>query len=197
MNLWIKGLVLCFLLWSMSNTARCSSENSESGKIVNEDLESLEIDTNTELSEEELQAGIQAELNLVAGNLTEQGLTVASIRAQQELQAMLITNLTTKLQNQQLMFEQASTEQEMAIEQLEAQLQEQVELNANISTQLQQLQNDSAQFSTFTAWAFRACPNSATQKTLLSGKQSQFFVLLWYQLVPYMPKYRDFMKKPM
>ena len=169
----------------MSNTARCSSENSESGKIGNEDLESLEIDTNTELSEEELQASIQAELNLVAGNLTEQGLTVASILAQQELQANLITNLTTKLHIQQNSFEQllntteqALTEQELVNENLKAQLQEQTELNVNISIQLQQLQNDSTQFSTFTAWGVRACPNSATQKTLLSGKQSQFFVLL-------------------
>ena len=82
----IRGLVLYFLLCSISNTAHCSSESSESG--------------NVELSEEEIQTSIQAELNLVAGNLTEQGLTVASILAQQELQAMLISNLTAQLQEQ-------------------------------------------------------------------------------------------------
>ena len=82
----IRGLVLYFLLCSISNTAHCSSESNESG--------------NAELSEEELQTSIQAELNLVAGNLTEQGLTVASILAQQELQAMLISNLTAQLQEQ-------------------------------------------------------------------------------------------------
>ena len=172
MNIFKQVLLLGFLLCSMCNSAHGSSESFEN--------------TNDEISEETVQANIQAELNLVVGNLLEQGLTVASILAQQEQQATLISNLMAQLQNQQMMFEQASTEQEMAIEQLEAQLLEQAELNANISTQLQnqetsfeQLLNATEQASIEQEMAFEQLEMQLQEQAELIANNTVSTITVW------------------